>query len=280
MASNRRLRKVVIWTLSITAVLYLGICGFMYFAQESLLFHPTVLAATDKWDLTLKDGSTGPERDVEELNFPSELGGMVNALLFHTDSAKGAILYLHGNGGNAGICAGGRAKFLNAGWDFFVPDYRGYGKSTGPLSEEGMDADVEAAYQTLVKRYPADRIIVYGQSMGSGFATRLAAQHRPKYLVLEAPYTSLADVGASQYPWLPVHWLMNYPSESLPHVGSVQSEVLVFHGDADETIPYEQGVEMAKAANKGKLYTLPGQGHRAVQENPLFQKSLDSLLRL
>jgi fermentation-respiration switch protein FrsA (DUF1100 family) len=98
-------------------------------------------------------------------------------------------------------------------------------------------------------------------------------------LILEAPYTSLADVASSQYPWLPVKWLLNYPSESEDFVGSVQSEVVIFHGDEDEVIPYSQGLAMSKAANKSKLITLPGQGHLKVQAHPKFEVSLDSLLR-
>ncbi|MBK9450868.1 MAG: alpha/beta fold hydrolase [Bacteroidetes bacterium] len=278
-AKKRNWRKALRIILGILATLYIGICAFMYFAQESILFHPTVQTANAAWDLSIKSGEAGIEKVVEELNFPSEEGGMVNALLFKMDSAKGAILYLHGNGGNAGICAGGRNRFLGNGWDFFVPDYRGYGKSTGELSQSGMDADVEAAWNELSKRYPANRIIIYGQSMGSGFATRLAAKHRPKLLILEAPYTSLADVASSQYPWLPVKWLLNYPSESEDFVGSVQSEVVIFHGDEDEVIPYSQGLAMSKAANKSKLITLPGQGHLKVQNHPKFEVSLDSLLR-
>ncbi|HEX2900956.1 MAG TPA: alpha/beta hydrolase, partial [Bacteroidia bacterium] len=153
------------------------------------------------------------------------------------------------------------------------------GKSTGEWSQSGLDADVEAAWNTLSKTYTANKIIIYGQSMGSGYATRLAAKHRPRLLILEAPYTSLADVAQSQYPWLPVRWLLNYPSESEAFVGSVQSEVVVFHGNQDEVIPYDQGVAMSQAANKAKLITLPGQGHNNVQDHPRFLTSLDSLLR-
>jgi uncharacterized protein len=277
MASKRRWRKPLIILACSLTVVYVGICAYMYFAQESFLFRPTVVAANVPWDLTLEEGK-GLERSVEELNFPSELDGQVNALHFTCDSARGAILYLHGNGGNAGICARNRNKFLAQRWEFFIPDYRGYGKSTGPMSQAGLDADVEAAWNQLNKRYPANQIIIYGQSMGSGYATRLAAKHTPKLLILEAPYTSLVDVAHSQYPWLPVRWLMNYPSEALEFVDDVQCPVVVFHGDQDEVIPYAQGVEMANAAVKGQLITLPGQGHKHVQDNPLTQKKLEALL--
>jgi uncharacterized protein len=279
MASKRNFKKVFFIGLAIVAFLYVGICGYMYFAQESFLFRPTLQAAGTPWDLSLEDGGLGMERSVEEVNFPSEQGGMVNALHFKLDSAKGAILYLHGNGGNAGICSRNRNLFLGSGWAFFVPDYRGYGKSTGELSQAGLDADVEAAWVELRKSYPANRIIVYGQSMGSGYAVRLAARHTPRHLVLEAPYTSLTDVAGSQYPWLPVSLLLNYPSEAEGYISEVQCPITIYHGDEDDVIPYSQGVAMSKAAIKANLITLKGQGHKGVQQHPRFMEHLSSLLR-
>jgi uncharacterized protein len=260
------------------AVLYVVICAGMYFFQEKLLFHPVVQAADAAWDLDLEDG-VGLEKAVEELNFDAALDGKVNALYFKRDSAKGVILYLHGNGGNAGLCSRGRNQFLQLGWEVCVPDYRGYGKSTGPLSQDGIDADVEAAWKEVAKRYPASQIIIYGQSLGSGFATRLAAKHTPRVLILEAPYTSLKDVAASQYPWLPTGPLLRYPSPSREYIGKVNCPVYVFHGTADQVIPYTQGEEMANTAQKGELITLVGNGHLNVQTHETFRAALPRLLR-
>ncbi len=278
MESKSKWKKRGKW-LAITAIVgYVSVCAIMYFAQEFLLFHPTVVSADAPWDLTMKNG-VGLESSVEELNFPSELGGMVNALHFKLDTAKGAVLFFHGNSGNVGRCAHQRNGVLERGWEFFMADYRGYGKSTGDITQAGMDADVEAAWLELRKRYPADRIVIFGQSMGSGFATRLASRHTPRALILEAPYTSLADVGASQYPWLPVHWLMKYPSEALPAMQSVQCPVFIIHGTDDRVIPYSQGEAMAKAANKGNLFTCPGAGHNGLPETPQYGQMLDQALR-
>jgi uncharacterized protein len=278
MASKRNWRKIGIRSAIILAALYLLICGGMYFLQEKFLFHPTVVDANTPWDLNIEN-SKGLEDEFAEMNFPSELGGKVNALHFKLDSTKGCVLYIHGNGGNAGICSRNRNLFLQAKWEVFVPDYRGYGKSTGEKSQAGLDADIEAAWNEIHKQFPADEIIIYGQSLGSGFATRLAAKHTPKMLILEAPYTSLADVGQSQYPWLPVRWLIQYPSPSLDYIGKVNCPVFVFHGDQDEVIPYAQGQKMAAAAQKGSLITLPGNGHKNVQGRPEFQAKLAQILR-
>ncbi len=265
--------------LGIVAVtLYLVICVLMYFFQDKLVFRPTVVLANADWNLDLEN-ETGLEKSVEEVTFPSAEGGSVNALHFQLDSnAHGVVLYLHGNGGNLQSYLKRRNAFLERGWEFFIFDYRGYGKSTGPLSEKGVDADAEAAWNYLHERYGAHEIVIYGQSLGSGFAVRLAAKHTPRQLYLETPYTSLADVGAHDYPWLPVRWLINYPSESLAHVGKVKCPVIVMHGTEDKTIPYEQGQKMAAAAVKSQLFTCPGAGHNGCSKTPIYQEMLDHTL--
>jgi uncharacterized protein len=261
-----------------TVILYLTICTLMYVFQDHLVFRPTVLAADAVWDFTLQEGK-GLEKSVEETNIPSAEGGMVNALHFKLDSsAPRVILFVHGNGGNNQNYLKRRNAFLARGWDFFVFDYRGYGKSTGPLSEKGVDADVEAAWNYLHERYGAHQIVIYGQSLGSGFAVRLAAKHTPRQLYLETPYTSLADVGAHDYPWLPVRWLINYPSESLAHVGKVKCPVIVLHGTADKTIPYKQGQKMAETAVKSQLFTCPDAGHNDCPKTPVYTEMLDKTL--
>jgi uncharacterized protein len=259
-------------------VLYVVVCAGMYFFQSSLVFRPTVVGADAKWDLTLKNAKP-IEQSSEELDLTSELDGKVNALLFKAAApAKGVVLFLHGNGGNLQTYLPRRTEFLKRGYDFCVLDYRGYGKSTGPVSEAGVDADAEAGWDYLAKQYDPKTIVIYGQSLGSGFAVRLAKKHQPRILYLEVPYTSLADVGAYQYPWLPVRWLTKYPGESLKHIGDVKCPVNIIHGTADEVIPYEMGEKLSKAAQKGQLYTCPDVGHNGCSQTVQYQQMLDQTL--
>jgi uncharacterized protein len=278
MASKSSFKKYGLRLLYLVVGLYLLICIGMYAFQDKLVFRPTVLAANAAWDFKLKD-EAGLEQSVEEVYFPSALGGNINALHFKSGSGRNSVvMYVHGNGGNMQNYLHRRNPFLQRGYDFFIFDFRGFGKSTGPLSEVGVDADCEAAWDYLQARYPSHNIVLFGQSLGSGFAVRLAAQHPPRQLYLETPYTSLADVGAHDYPWLPVRWLINYPSESQAYVGQVQCPVLVIHGTADKVIPYQQGEAMSKSAVKSQLFTCPGAGHNDCSKTAIYQEMLDKTL--
>lgn len=275
---NRPWPRRLKWVAIALVGLYLLICVGMYFLQESLVFRPTVLAQDAAWDLSLPDSVKALEASHEEVFFESGLDGRVNGLHFRRDSSRGVLLFVHGNGGNNQNYLWRRTDFLARGYDFFIFDYRGYGKSTGPVSEAGLDADCEAAYQYLLQHYPENRIVVFGQSLGSGFAVRMAAKHHPRFVFLETPYTSLADVGAHDFPWLPVRLLMRYPSESEAHVGEIDSPMAIIHGTADEVIPYEMGQAMAKAAIKANLITCEGAGHNGCSKTPAYQEMLDGYL--
>ena len=268
------LKRLVFGTVS----LWLLICVLMYFFQEKLLFRPTVVAQDAVWDMALADGKP-LEKGVGEVFLASKFDGNVNALLFKAESSKGVVLYMHGNGGNIQTYLKRRNYFLRNGWDLMMMDYRGFGKSTGALSEAALDADVEACWEYLTHTYSPENIIIYGHSLGSGFATRLAARHRAKMLILETPYTSLADVGQWQYPWLPVRYLIQYPSESKAHIADLVCPVYVFHGTADKTIPFSQGKAMAETAKDGHLIVCEGGGHNDCAKFPQYGQTLDAILK-
>ena len=230
--------------------------------------------------MKLADGKKVAEKSVEEVNLTSELEGKVNALHFKAEgTAKGVVLFLHGNGGNLQTYLKRRTDFLARGYDFVIFDYRSYGKSTGLMSEAGIDADAEAAWKYVDAQYPDQPIVIFGQSLGSGIAVRLAAKHTPSRLFLEAPYTSLADVGAWRYPWLPVRLLTQYPGESFSHIDEVKCPVSVIHGTADDVIPYDMGKKLAETASKGRLYTCPDVGHTGLAQTKQYVQMLDETLR-
>lgn len=253
-------------------ILYGGICLFMYLAQEMFLFHPTLLEKDHDF------AALGTDLDWSEVWLDTEDGARINGLHFRADSAVGAVLYLHGNGGNVEICADVADRFVDKGHDFFLIDYRGYGKSKGDLSEEGLHADAEAAWNYLTAQYPPEKIIVYGQSMGSGMAVPLAARHTPRLLLLETPYSSIEDVAHGQYPWLPIPWLLNYPLRSTDHIGDVQCRVVSFHGTGDKVVPYELGKKLIDGAQNGTLHTFSGISHKGVKEQPEYLQLLAQYL--
>jgi fermentation-respiration switch protein FrsA (DUF1100 family) len=175
------------------------------------------------------------------------------------------VLFCHGNGGN--VACWGWVPHLyrdRLGASVLVFDYRGYGKSEGTPTEAGILADARAARRWLAKRTGVAEgdIVVAGKSLGGGVAVDLAARDGARALILESPFTSLTEVAVHHLPWLPARWLMNTRLDSLALIGWYDGPLLVSHGDADRTVPYEMGQRLFEAANYPKSFvTIPGGGH-------------------
>jgi fermentation-respiration switch protein FrsA (DUF1100 family) len=131
-------------------------------------------------------------------------------------------------------------------------EYRGYGGNEGSPSEQGLIADAEAAYAFALSHYPAQQIVVWGGSLGSGVAVALAAEKPIGRLILEAPFTSTEAVGARHYWYLPVRFLMKDQFHSDERIGKVTAPLLILHGVLDRTVPYSMGERMFELANKPK----------------------------
>jgi uncharacterized protein len=173
---------------------YVLICAALYLLQERLIFYPEVLAP----DFTF----TFPER-FEEIALPSYIA-VISALYFKADHPTGIVLYFHGNAGSLRCWGAVAATFVERGYDVLMPDYRGYGKSSGRIaSEQMLHQDAAVDYQYLLAHYPEDQIVIYGRSIGSGIATYLAKSHRPRLLILETPYFSLKEIVRQHYPFVP-----------------------------------------------------------------------------
>jgi uncharacterized protein len=173
------------------------------------------------------------------------------------------VLYFHGNAGNLGNRSERVRRFLARGWGVMFLSYRGYSGSTGAPSENANVADAKLAYDTLRKAgvAPAD-IIVYGESLGSGIAVQVAAEKEVGGLVLDAPYTSIVDVAAVSYPYLPVRPFVLDRYETMRFLPQVTAPLLVMHGEDDRVVPVEMGKAVYAAANAPKeIATFPRAGH-------------------
>lgn len=184
------------------------------------------------------------------------------------------LLYFHGNAGGLVNRAGRFARYRAIGYGLFAVSYRGYSGSTGSPSESANFGDAILAYEVLRGRGVApEDIVVYGESLGSGVAVALAAQRKVGALVLDAPYTSIVDVAAGQYPFLPVRMLLTDRYESNVLIQHVGAPVLILHGARDSIIPVEMGRSLHALANEPKRLVIFPQGrhvdlddHGAVQE--------------
>lgn len=175
---------------------------------------------------------------------------------------KPLVLYFQGNA--EGLPARvGRFTWLTAdGTGLLAPNYRGYGGSSGAPSEQGLIRDAEAAYDFARARYPAERIVLFGESLGTAVAVALAAGHEVAAVILDAPFTSAADVGAAAYPFVPVRWAMRDQFHSDQRIGRVSAPLLVLHGEADRIVPIHFGEKLFALAREPKRFVrFPQGGH-------------------
>ncbi len=251
---------------------YLILTTMIYFLQERFIFLPTRLPQEYEYSFN---------HQYSEFNLNSEDGAQLNALHFKIPNPKGIILYFHGNAGNLsrwGEIAGALSNEYQH--DVVVMDYRTYGKSTGSLSEEALHQDGQLFYNHLLDRYPEKDIILYGRSLGTGIATRLAAQNQPGKLILETPYYSLLDIGQRRFPFLPVKWLLKYQFKSFEYVQNISCPVAVFHGTEDEVIPLDSGKKLFQSipGHSKQFYLVEGGRHNNLSGFDAYHRGLYNLL--
>jgi fermentation-respiration switch protein FrsA (DUF1100 family) len=178
---------------------------------------------------------------------------------------KLVALYFHGNGGSLRNRVDRFRALTEDGNGLVALSYRGYGGSTGTPSEAGLIADALAAYAFTSARYGAERIVLWGESLGSGVAVALAAQMPVGYLILQSPFTSAADVGAQRYWFVPVRFLMKDQFRSDLRIGKVAAPVLILHGDRDDIVPIALGERLYGLINAPKRFVrMAGVGHNDV----------------
>jgi len=178
------------------------------------------------------------------------------------------ILYLHGNGNNIAARSERYKNFVNAGYGIFAVDYRGYGNSEGSPSEEGLYKDARAAMNWLEQHYKTP-ILIYGESLGTGVAVQMGLEYRVSGIILQSGYTSISDIAAENYWFLPViKYLVLDKFDSLSKISQIINPILIIHGDIDNVIPIEHSRRLA-AANKEhtKFITANGYGHMNIPDD-------------
>jgi uncharacterized protein len=216
----------------------------------------------------------------KEINIPYDDTSNVNIIQFTTTTAaKGVVLYFHGNRKNIAWYAKYAPNFTKNGYEVWMIDYPGYGKSTGPLTEQRLYAYAEQLYKLAVTRFAKDSIILYGKSMGTGIAAWLASRKNCKELILETPYYSITSLSAHYFPIYPVSRMIHYKIPSYEYLQQVIVPVTIFHGTADGVIPYSNAEKLKPFLKPAdKFITIAGGSHNDLNDYPLFHQKLDSLL--
>ena len=236
----------MLWKGLIAAALIFGaFVAFMYLVQRSLMYFPERLHTLP---------ATAGLPDVREVILDTADGEEVITWYAPPRGELPLVLYFHGNGGALRHRADRFRALLGEGFGLLALDYRGYGGSTGSPSEAGLIADAEAAYSYAAARTPPGRIVVMGESLGTGVAVAIAATHSVGRLILEAPFTSAADVAAQTYWFLPVRWLMKDTFRSDVLIGRVKAPLLILHGERDKVVPIALGERLFALANEPKRF--------------------------
>ncbi|MDP1762595.1 MAG: alpha/beta fold hydrolase [Sediminibacterium sp.] len=232
---------------------YLLLVAIVYFVQERFIFKPEKLPQNFEYKY---------EAPFEELFFKVAPGISINGLHFYCTDPKGLILYFHGNSRSIKGWAKYAKDFYRYGYDVVLVDYRGFGKSTGKRSEKEMLADMQFVYKKLNEKYAEHHILVYGRSLGSGFATKIAADNIPRYLILDAPYFSFIKLMERFTPFLPHRWFLRYHLRTDRWISKVNCHTYIIHGTRDRLIPIKHSENLQKInPHKITLIRIHGGGH-------------------
>ncbi len=191
------------------------------------------------------------------------------------------VLYLHGNAGNIAYRARRVLQFAQFGWGVMLPEYRGYGGNPGTPSEQGLLEDARAALARLrAMAIPPERILLWGESLGTGLAVRLAAESDVACLLLESPYTSMAALARWHLPWLRLGFLLRDRFDSLSRIGDVRAPILVMQGRRDTIVPPEMGRQLLDAARApAELWQAADSGHNNLADFGIFAAAADFVRR-
>lgn len=245
----------------------------LYFAQDKLLLHPVAVDA---------DSTYAFREPHRELFLPFDSATRLHVVQFTVPDSlrKGVVLYFHGNKTNISRYAPYAGTFTRNGYDVWMIDYPGFGKSTGTFSETLLYESALQFYKLARAGYSPEQIIVYGKSLGTGIAAELAAVRDCKALVLETPYYGLSALVGS-YLWMyPVGRMMHLQLPTYQYLPKVTAPVTIFHGTEDELIPYRNAAKLKPLLKKqDQFISVEGGKHNTLLDNPLVQRKLDSLLQ-
>ena len=257
--------------LIIVVIVYIIISVLLYYLQEFFLFKPEKLP---------KDFQFLYENQVvEEYNLETRDGATINGLHFRVKRPLGVVLYLKGNSKSIKGWGKFAVDFTRNQYDVIMVDYRGFGKSTGKRSQNAIKHDLQFVYNTIRERVEEKYIILYGRSLGSGFATKLASMNNPKMLILDAPYYSLAKVTGRYMPFMPLSVILRYPMPTYKWLKYVNCPIKIIHGTHDKLIPFKSSVRLSQIKPKQtRLYPVIGGGHKNLNNFEEYHKIMEEVL--
>ncbi len=252
-------------------VVYLLISILIFFLQDYLMFKPEKLPADFQFHYE--------NQETEEYNVETRDGAVINGLRFRAREPRGVVFYLKGNSKSIKGWGKFAVDFTRHGYDVLMVDYRGFGKSTGRRTQKAIKRDMQVVYDKIRQKVDEKYIILYGRSLGSGFAAKLASMNNPRMLILDAPYYSLRHVAKKFIPFMPLSLLIKFPMPTYKWLKYVQCPIHIIHGTDDHLIPYKSSLKLSKIKPKQTtLYTVIGGGHKNLNTFESYHKMLEDII--
>lgn len=252
---------------------YLVLCVIVYFIQEKFIFKPEKLPEDFQYQY---------DAPFEELFFEPEEGVKINGLRFFHEKPEGLVIYFHGNSRSIKGWSKYASDFTRYNFDVLMIDYRGFGKSTGKRTEVNLYNDAQYVYNRMRAKfdYQEDRIIIYGRSLGSGFACKLASQNKPKMLILDAPYYSFSHLTSRFLPFLPISILLRFSIRTDIWIRYVRCPIYIIHGTKDWLIPFSSSVRLQGLVPlAARLVPIYGGGHNNMPSFQEYHQKLEEILK-
>lgn len=267
-------KKRIFGWLKVIIILYCGIGIALYYLQEKFLFHPEKLSEAYVYHFKVP---------FEEVNIPINKTDTVNMIKFlPADSVRrGVVVYYHGNKDNIERYAKFADQFTKLGYEVWMQDYPGFGKTTGERTEKKMYDQALQVQKMAAARFGKDSIVIYGKSLGTGIAAYVAAQSDNKRLILETPYYSIPSLFSCYAPIYPTSKMSNYKIPTNEFLADVKYPVSIYHGTDDDIIPYRNAARLKKLLKPiDEFITIEKGTHHNLASFNSYRKSLDSLLQL
>ncbi len=253
----------------IFGVLYVLYVSYIYFNQTKMVFVQYKLDEDYKFNF---------ENNFEEFRVESFDGKYQHGILFKAKNSKGLIFYLHGNAGAVDNWGKISKTYTDLGYDTFILDYRGFGKSEGEIeNEEQVLKDVQIVFDTVSKKYKKN--IIIGYSIGTGLASYLASIRKNDLLILKAPFDNFLKFTAGRVPYFP-NSLKKFHFETDKNLKKIKTPIYLFHGNKDQLISLENSLRLKKVLkSKDSLFILEGQNHLGINDNLEYQEKLKRILK-
>ena len=250
---------------------YILLSILLFFLQDYFLFKPEKLSKDFQFYYA--------NQETDEYNIETRDGATINGLHFKAKNPKGIVFYLKGNSKSIKGWGKFAVDFTRHGYDVIMVDYRGFGKSTGRRTQKAIKRDMQLVYNRIKQEVAEKYIILYGRSLGSGFATKLASMNNPRMLILDAPYYSLSRVAKKFIPFMPLSLLIKFPMPTYKWLKYVQCPIHIIHGTDDRLIPYKTSVRLSRIQPKlTTMHTVIGGGHKDLNTFESYHKMLGEIV--